>query len=138
MRRVQTLTDQVAYEYISSQVEKHGSMILSEFAGAAQSLNGSLLINPCKLIRHVSGKQRDQLTSRGRSINGRCHPSRLDPARRATKEQLGEALRCESTCPLRRTSELTMQYVSKYTAEAWGVSFVNERKPNSLVSYRKC
>ena len=38
----------VAYEYISSQVERHGTMILSEFAGAAQSLNGSLLINPCK------------------------------------------------------------------------------------------
>lgn len=37
---------QVAYEYISSQMDRHGSMILSEFAGAAQSLNGSLLINP--------------------------------------------------------------------------------------------
>lgn len=38
---------QVAYEYISSNKNRHGSMILSEFAGAAQSLNGSLLINPC-------------------------------------------------------------------------------------------
>ena len=38
----------VAYEYISSQVKKHGVMILSEFAGAAQSLNGSLIINPCE------------------------------------------------------------------------------------------
>lgn len=36
----------VAYEYISSQVKRHGVMILSEFAGAAQSLNGSLIINP--------------------------------------------------------------------------------------------
>lgn len=36
----------VAYEYISAQYERHGSMILSEFAGAAQSLNGSLIINP--------------------------------------------------------------------------------------------
>ena len=39
---------QVSYEYISSQVDGHGVMILSEFAGAAQSLNGSLIVNPCK------------------------------------------------------------------------------------------
>lgn len=36
----------VAYEYIASQFKRHGVMILSEFAGAAQSLNGSLIINP--------------------------------------------------------------------------------------------
>ncbi|CED84219.1 -trehalose-phosphate synthase (udp-forming) [Phaffia rhodozyma] len=36
----------VSYEYIATQAERHGSMILSEFAGAAQSLNGSLIINP--------------------------------------------------------------------------------------------
>lgn len=37
---------QVSYEYIATQAERHGTMILSEFAGAAQSLNGSLIINP--------------------------------------------------------------------------------------------
>lgn len=36
----------VAYEYIASQEKKCGALILSEFAGAAQSLNGSLIINP--------------------------------------------------------------------------------------------
>lgn len=36
----------VSYEYIASQQENHGVLILSEFAGAAQSLNGSLIINP--------------------------------------------------------------------------------------------
>lgn len=36
----------VAYEYIASQQKRHGVMVLSEFTGAAQSLNGSLLINP--------------------------------------------------------------------------------------------
>ena len=36
----------VSYEYIVSQQEKHGVLILSEFAGAAQSLNGSLIVNP--------------------------------------------------------------------------------------------
>ena len=37
---------QVSYEYIACQQEKQGVMILSEFAGAAQSLNGSIVVNP--------------------------------------------------------------------------------------------
>lgn len=36
----------VSYEYISSQQQNHGVLILSEFAGAAQSLNGSIIVNP--------------------------------------------------------------------------------------------
>jgi len=36
----------VSYEYIATQKDRHGVMILSEFAGAAQSLNGSLIVNP--------------------------------------------------------------------------------------------
>ena len=36
----------VSYEYIACQQERHGAMILSEFTGAAQSLNGSLIVNP--------------------------------------------------------------------------------------------
>ncbi|PWN92498.1 Alpha,alpha-trehalose-phosphate synthase [Acaromyces ingoldii] len=36
----------VSYEYIACQKERNGVMILSEFAGAAQSLNGSLIVNP--------------------------------------------------------------------------------------------
>ncbi|KAJ1977829.1 Trehalose-6-P synthase/phosphatase complex synthase subunit [Dimargaris xerosporica] len=36
----------VSYEYISCQERKHGVLILSEFAGAAQSLNGSVIVNP--------------------------------------------------------------------------------------------
>ncbi|GME69740.1 unnamed protein product [[Candida] boidinii] len=36
----------VSYEYIACQKEKHGSLILSEFAGAAQCLNGALIVNP--------------------------------------------------------------------------------------------
>lgn len=37
---------QVSYEYIATQQERQGVMIISEFAGAAQSLNGSLVVNP--------------------------------------------------------------------------------------------
>lgn len=36
----------VSYEYIACQEQRHGVMILSEFTGAAQSLNGSLVVNP--------------------------------------------------------------------------------------------
>ncbi|KAM3161918.1 Trehalose-6-phosphate synthase [Lachancea thermotolerans] len=36
----------VCYEYIACQQEKKGSLILSEFTGAAQSLNGALIVNP--------------------------------------------------------------------------------------------
>ncbi|ORX95026.1 hypothetical protein K493DRAFT_220088 [Basidiobolus meristosporus CBS 931.73] len=36
----------VSYEYISCQQEKNGVLVLSEFAGAAQSLNGSIIVNP--------------------------------------------------------------------------------------------
>ncbi|KAJ1506003.1 Trehalose-6-P synthase/phosphatase complex synthase subunit [Coelomomyces lativittatus] len=36
----------VSYEYITCQGSNYGSLILSEFAGAAQSLNGSIIVNP--------------------------------------------------------------------------------------------
>ncbi|PVU88595.1 hypothetical protein BB561_005766 [Smittium simulii] len=36
----------VSYEYVACQEENNGVLILSEFAGAANSLNGSLIINP--------------------------------------------------------------------------------------------
>ncbi|KAI5302404.1 Trehalose-6-P synthase/phosphatase complex synthase subunit, partial [Ascosphaera atra] len=36
----------VSYEYIACQQKRHGVLVLSEFAGAAQSLNGSIIVNP--------------------------------------------------------------------------------------------
>ena len=36
----------VSYEYIAAQKRGHGVLLLSEFTGAAQSLNGSLIFNP--------------------------------------------------------------------------------------------
>ncbi|CAN6644040.1 alpha,alpha-trehalose-phosphate synthase [UDP-forming] [Trichomonascus vanleenenianus] len=36
----------VSYEYVACQQEKKGALILSEFTGAAQSLNGSIIVNP--------------------------------------------------------------------------------------------
>lgn len=36
----------VSYEYIATQSKRHGVMLLSEFTGAAQSLNGATVFNP--------------------------------------------------------------------------------------------
>lgn len=36
----------VSFEYIATQQKRKGVLILSEFAGAAQSLNGSIIVNP--------------------------------------------------------------------------------------------
>jgi trehalose-6-phosphate synthase len=36
----------VSFEYIATQRKRNGVMILSEFTGAAQSLSGSVLVNP--------------------------------------------------------------------------------------------
>lgn len=36
----------MSYEYIACQQARQGVMIISEFAGAAQSLNGSIVVNP--------------------------------------------------------------------------------------------
>jgi trehalose 6-phosphate synthase len=40
------IMSKVSYEYIACQRARQGVMILSEFAGAAQSLNGSIVVNP--------------------------------------------------------------------------------------------
>ncbi|KAL6721196.1 Trehalose-6-P synthase/phosphatase complex synthase subunit [Lecanora helva] len=40
----------VSFEYIACQQKRHGSMILSEFAGSAQSLDGSLIVNPWNIF----------------------------------------------------------------------------------------
>ena len=36
----------VSFEYIATQRKRHGLMLLSEFTGAAQSLDGSINFNP--------------------------------------------------------------------------------------------
>jgi trehalose 6-phosphate synthase len=36
----------VSYEYIACQQARRGALVISEFAGAAQSLNGSIVVNP--------------------------------------------------------------------------------------------
>lgn len=92
-------------------------MILSEFAGAAQSLNGSLIINPCKsnLDDQKSTRVSPQLGiathsiddgqratgdanftfNRGLAIYCRCDPYRFDHVGGAKGGELAKALRGE-------------------------------------------
>jgi trehalose 6-phosphate synthase len=51
----------VSYEYIATQRERHGVMILSEFTGAAQSLNGALIVNPWN-TEELAGAIHDAVT----------------------------------------------------------------------------
>lgn len=51
----------VSYEYIATQQKRHGVMVLSEFTGAAQSLNGSLIVNPWN-TEELAGAIHDAVT----------------------------------------------------------------------------
>jgi trehalose 6-phosphate synthase len=51
----------VSYEYIATQRERNGVMILSEFTGAAQSLNGALIVNPWN-TEELAGAIHDAVT----------------------------------------------------------------------------
>ncbi|KAJ2323828.1 Trehalose-6-P synthase/phosphatase complex synthase subunit, partial [Coemansia sp. RSA 2681] len=44
----------VSYEYVASQAQRHGVLVLSEFAGAAQSLDGAVIVNAWN-IEEVAG-----------------------------------------------------------------------------------
>ncbi|KAJ2469858.1 Trehalose-6-P synthase/phosphatase complex synthase subunit [Coemansia sp. RSA 2322] len=44
----------VSYEYVASQAQRHGVLVLSEFAGAAQSLDGAVIVNSWN-IEEVAG-----------------------------------------------------------------------------------
>ena len=51
----------VSYEYIACQQKRHGVLVLSEFTGAAQSLNGSILVNPWN-TEELAGTMQEAVT----------------------------------------------------------------------------
>nr|CAG8611972.1 2590_t:CDS:2 [Entrophospora candida] len=83
----------VSYEYVVCQQKRPGVLILSEFAGAAQSLNGSIIVNPWN-TEGLANAIKDAVT-------------------------MSEESRISNFQKLYR-------YVTKYTAEYWGDSFVKE------------
>lgn len=51
----------VSYEYIATQEKRNGVLVLSEFTGAAQSLNGSILVNPWN-TEELAGAMQEAVT----------------------------------------------------------------------------
>ena len=51
----------VSYEYIATQNKRHGVLVLSEFTGAAQSLNGSIIVNPWN-TEELAGAMQEAVT----------------------------------------------------------------------------
>ncbi|MFA4916714.1 MAG: bifunctional alpha,alpha-trehalose-phosphate synthase (UDP-forming)/trehalose-phosphatase [Syntrophales bacterium] len=70
----------VAKEYIASQVEETGGLILSEFAGAADQLDGAILVNPYDIEEFSNSIQRSLTMPR------REKTSRIATLRRHVKE----------------------------------------------------
>jgi trehalose-6-phosphate synthase len=72
----------VAYEYVASQHERKGVLLLSQFAGAAEQLKGSLLFNPWDLD--------DMVNSIGKALT-------MDNQERAAIHKKSEAYVMENT-----------------------------------------
>jgi trehalose 6-phosphate synthase len=85
-------------------------MIISEFAGAAQSLNGSIVVNPwdvqevANALNEAVTMDMETRTLKHTNLFKVCLPSWTE-------------LKLELTRP---------QYVQKYSAAYWGTSFVKE------------
>ena len=66
----------VSFEYIACQRQRHGSMILSEFAGSAQSLTGSIIVNPwnvhemARAMYHAYGMGEEERKERYEKMEG--------------------------------------------------------------------
>lgn len=61
----------VSYEYVACQREKTGVLILSEFAGAAQSLGaGSILVNPWNISDMASAIEEVRLNLNPLELSG--------------------------------------------------------------------
>ena len=94
-------------------------MILSEFAGAAQSLNGSIVVNPWDsqevadaIFQAVTMDSETRAENHRKLFKVRCVPSPFLPL-------------CPPLCMADPCVSFT-QYVNKYSAAFWGTSFVRE------------
>jgi trehalose 6-phosphate synthase len=105
----------VSYEYIACQQQRQGVMILSEFAGAAQSLNGSLVVNPWD-SQQVADAIFESVTMDAET--------RAENHRKLFKVRT--VLFFYHGCSLWVNTVIPTQYVNKYSAAYWGTSFVRE------------
>ena len=103
----------VSYEYIACQQNRHGVLILSEFTGAAQSLNGSLLVNPWN-TEELAGAMQEAVTM-------------SDEQRAVNFSKLNKRVSKYTRCVVQKhfLGNLTDLFASKFSA-FWGHSFVAE------------
>lgn len=111
----------VSYEYVSCQRERHGVLILSEFAGAAESLNGSYFLEigfACKRdITHYSYMFLT-LSALGSIIVNPWNNAELASA-------IHEALTMSNE-QRKANHKKNYSHVTEYTAAYWGTKFVEE------------
>lgn len=102
----------MSYEYIACQRDNHGVLILSEFAGAAQSLNGN------RTICRKGVMSTDSMETTGSII---VNPWNTDELANAYYDAvvMSDELR-------HRNHQKLYRYVTKYTAQYWGLSFVSD------------
>lgn len=108
----------VSYEYIACQQENHGVLILSEFAGAAQSLHGAKIVNPWS-TEEVAQAIYEALTMKAED---RYHYKSMYSI--SSWHLLLLLLLFHRAANQKRL----YRYVWKHTAAFWGASFVAEMK----------
>jgi trehalose 6-phosphate synthase len=101
----------VSYEYIATQQKRHGVMILSEFTGAAQSLNGSLIVNPWN-TKELADAIHDAVTM-------------SDEQRQFNYQKLAKYVN-KYTRQVNTGSFQTLAFSNMMYSAWWGQSFVNE------------
>ncbi|ORX68830.1 hypothetical protein DL89DRAFT_275303 [Linderina pennispora] len=107
----------VSYEYVASQQKRHGVLVLSEFAGAAQSLNGSIIINSWNIEEALSMSADQRLANfttlyRYSSTNSRPAPK----ARVVVLDYDGTLSATKSIPEFARPSPLTLNILRRLAA----------------------
>ena len=102
----------VSYEFIASQTNGHGVLVLSEFAGAAQSLNGKSLQKCLKRLVLMSA-----FLSGAILVN----PFNTDELSKALYDAYTMPEELKKVC-----HEKLFRYVQKNTAEHWGRTFIQD------------
>jgi trehalose 6-phosphate synthase/phosphatase len=104
----------VAKEYVASQVDGQGVLILSEFAGAAEELEGSLMVNPYD-IEAFSDRIRQGLTMRSEEKHARMTSLRRQIRQRDIHHWIADVLTAASS--LRDIKQQERRYLLEHQDE---------------------
>ena len=120
----------VSFEYVACQAERHGSLILSEFAGSAQNLGGAIVVNPWNtedmaraMLRAVTMDQAER-SDRWHRMGGYVRKNT-----RYVPLALTHALRLPTAASnFHKGRLLTPSLFLTMNSAFWGASFVRELK----------